>query len=50
MAIIELRCIEKVYFSGKYRVNALRGIDLEIQRGEFTSIVGPSGSGKTLTR
>jgi len=45
--MIRLESIVKVYRAGDVPVPALRGIDLEIQRGEFLSIVGPSGSGKS---
>jgi putative ABC transport system ATP-binding protein len=46
-AVIRMRAITKVYASGKVRVEALRGVDLEIGTGEFVAIVGPSGSGKS---
>ena len=45
--IISIRGLRKVYHVGKVDVEALRGVDLEIERGEFVSIVGPSGSGKS---
>src|SRR3954452_2413774 len=37
----------KVYGSGEAQVTALRGVDVELGRGEFTAIMGPSGSGKS---
>src|SRR3972149_4348393 len=46
-AIIRLRGITKVYHAGDVPVSALRGVDLDIERGEFLAIVGPSGSGKS---
>lgn len=45
--MIELKNIKKSYQLGKVDVQALNGIDLQIQRGEFTVIMGPSGSGKS---
>lgn len=45
--MIELKGIEKTYIRGAEQVHALKGIDLNISKGEFISVVGPSGSGKT---
>ena len=45
--MIKLDKIWKIYDTGKIKVEALRGIDLEIKAGDFVSIVGASGSGKS---
>jgi len=45
--IIEVRGIKKDYALGKTTVPALRGVDLDITKGNLLSIIGPSGSGKT---
>ena len=49
MAFIEVKDLIKIYYTKEFnvRVPALRGIELEINQGEFISIIGPSGSGKT---
>lgn len=47
MPLLELKEVKKVYQQGKIEVPALRGIDLIVEEGEFTTIFGPSGSGKT---
>lgn len=46
-AIIELEDLARRYEMGGVEIIALDGIDLQIERGEYISIVGPSGSGKT---
>jgi putative ABC transport system ATP-binding protein len=46
-AIIETRDLRKTYMVGKVQVPALRGVDFQVQPGEFVSIIGPSGSGKS---
>jgi putative ABC transport system ATP-binding protein len=47
MTIIKISNVKKDYSLGKTTVHALRGIDLDVQEGDFLSIVGASGSGKT---
>jgi len=45
--IIKMNGIGKIYDTGKIQVEALKNVDLSIEKGEFVSIMGPSGSGKS---
>ena len=45
--IIRLKDVWKTYTMGDVKVHALRGLNLEVEQGEFLSIMGPSGSGKS---
>ena len=45
--VLELRDIRQVYGEGEAAVHAIRGIDLEVARGDYVAIMGPSGSGKS---
>ena len=47
MALLELRDVSKVYHLGGEEIRALDGVSLDIEAGEFISIIGPSGSGKS---
>ena len=46
-ALIQLESVTKTYDSGENAVQALGGVDVAIERGEFVAIMGPSGSGKS---
>ncbi len=46
-AIVSVRKLDKIYKSGGEKLYALKGIDLDIRRGEYLAIMGPSGSGKS---
>ena len=47
--VVALRDVTKLYTQGSLEVQALRGLDLTVRKGEFTALIGPSGSGKTTT-
>ena len=47
VAIVEAINVTKTYMLGKVPVEALRGVDLKVETGDFVSILGPSGSGKS---
>lgn len=46
-SVIDIQGITKIYVNGKLTVPVLHGIDLQVQKGDFVSIMGPSGSGKS---
>jgi len=45
--LIETQTLAKVYGTGEIAVHALRGVDTQVQEGEFVAVMGPSGSGKS---
>lgn len=47
MSLIEIKKLSKAYESGEENIRALIEVDLNIERGEFVSVMGPSGSGKS---
>ena len=47
MSLIELHEVRKTYDTGHVQVEALRGVDADIDEGEYVAVVGPSGSGKS---
>jgi len=47
MAVISVRNLTKTYVVGEVKVPALRGVDVDLEAGEFVAVTGPSGSGKS---
>ena len=47
MEILKIKNLSKTYGKNEAKVDALKNIDLSINKGEFVAIVGPSGSGKS---
>jgi len=46
VTLMRLQGVTRTYDMGHVQVDALRGVDISIEPGEFVAIVGPSGSGK----
>ena len=47
MSVLKASDLRKKYLLGEHTVEALRGVNFDVQKGEFVAIMGPSGSGKS---
>ena len=47
MSAVSMRCVDKVFGTGDGAVTALRGVDLDVEHGEFVCLIGGSGCGKS---
>ena len=47
MAVVRTQEVKKIYVMGDEQIHALKGVSLEVEQGEYVSIMGPSGSGKS---
>jgi putative ABC transport system ATP-binding protein len=47
MPVISVRDLKKTYVVGDIQVHALRGVNVDVEAGEFVCVTGPSGSGKS---
>ena len=47
MSFVEFQNVKKIYHMGEVEIQALRGVDFQIEKGEFCVVVGASGAGKT---
>ncbi len=47
MTLLRMNKVEKIYRQGEEKIYALGGVNLKVEKGEFTTVFGPSGSGKT---
>ena len=47
MAVVRTQEVTKIYVMGDEKIHALKGVSLEVEQGEYVSIMGPSGSGKS---
>jgi putative ABC transport system ATP-binding protein len=47
MVVLQAENLNKIYHLGEYQIHALRGVNFQVEEGEFVSIMGPSGSGKS---
>ena len=45
--LIQFRCVNKHYRSGRIEAHVLRDVDLEVEQGDYVAVVGTSGSGKS---